>query len=267
MLQLQRKVMRKNQKRKSLFYLFAGAILLMPSIAAAQSSSNSYRVEESYFGTGGNVDSSSTNYRSQQSGGVLGTGTSNSNGFDANAGFNTPSEPFLEAAVTGAAVDFGTLSSSSPSYASAQGGDCNCSFYVRTYLSSEYAVFTASSPPTSENGDVMDAKGTQGTPSIDSAIEEFGINLVANTSPASFGASPVNEPDNTFADGKAANGYQTPNQFKYAVNDMIARSPATSGNPGIGKTDYTISYIMKSAYLTPAGLFKMDQMLIVVPSF
>lgn len=259
--------MRKNKQRVRLGYLLLCGIFFIPSLAAAQSSSPNYRVEESYFGSGGNVDASSTNYRARQSAGSLGVGDISSTNYRAVAGFNTPSEPFLEAGVTGADVDFGTLSSASTSYAASQGGACNCSFYVRSYLSSDYTVITASAPPTSESGNVIPAKAVQAAPDGSTSVAEFGINLVANTVPGTMGANPANVPDGTFADGKAATGYQTANQYMYGVGNTIASSPATAGNQGIGQTNYTISYIMKPADLTPAGQYTMRQTIIVVATF
>lgn len=242
-------------------------VLLWPLHAGAQSSSPNYKIEESYFGTGGEVDASSTNYRARQSIGSLGVGNTSSTNYDAVAGFNTPSEPFLEMAVTGADVDFGTLSPTATSYADARGGDCNCTFYIRSYLSSGYSVVTMSQSLTSENNDVIDPKTTQGAPSGDNSVEEFGINLVANTAPGTFGANRVNEPDDTFADGQAAAGYEIANQFKYNPGDIIASSPAVTGNQGVGKTNYTISYIAKIGNLTPAGQYTMKHDIVVVATF
>ena len=259
--------MNKNKKRIRASYVLLCGLLFIPYGVGAQSTSPNYRVEESFFGTGGQVDATSPNYRARESTGSLGVGNTSSSNYDAVSGFDTPSEPFLEAAVTGANVDFGTLSPTSTSYAAAQGGACNCTFYVRSYLSSDYSVVSASLPPTSENGDMIDAKSTQGAPASGSTVEEFGINLVANTVPGTFGVAPVNEPDSTFADGEAASGYEISNQYKYALNDIIARSPATAGNQAVGKTNYTISYIMKVADLTPAGQYTMHQVLIAVPTF
>jgi hypothetical protein len=241
--------------------------ITIPVQVFAQSSSNNYRVEESYFGSGGNVNSSSTNFQARQSLGALGVGDISSPNYRAAAGFDTPSEPFIEAGVTGADVDFGNLSPNAAAYASSQGGACNCSFYVRTYLSSDYSVVTASQPPRNENNDTIDAKSILGVPSSNSSVEEFGINVVANTSPANFGAMPFNVPDNTFADGKAATGYDTPNQFRYGIGDTIASSPATAGNQAIGQTNYTISYIMKVSNITPAGQYRMNHDIIVVPTY
>lgn len=257
-------------KNKKLFRTSVAAsiaVLLFPVITYGQAASPNYRLEESYFGSGGEVDASSTNFRARQSTGSLGTGAVSSTNFDSTPGDNTSSDPFLEAAVMVSNIDLGNLSPTTTSFAAAQGGDCNCTFYVRAYMSSGYTVVTASPTLTSENGDTVDAKSTQGAPSSNPNVEEFGINLVANTAPGSFGSNPANIPDNTFADGQAATGYQTPNQYKYAQGDIIARGPATNGNQGVGQTNYTISYIAKIANLTEAGNYTMRHDLIVVPTF
>lgn len=261
--------MRKNKhiKRWFSFPFLVLVCLALPPTVFGQSSSQNYRAEEVYFGVGGELDASSINYGSQQSAGSLGAGNTSSDNFDATGGALTPSEPFLEAAVLGGTVDLGTLSDSSTSHVAAQGGSCNCSFYVRTYMSSEYVVITASQPPTNESGDVLDPKTTPGAPSSDPAVEEFGINLVENTVPGTFGAGPQNIPDDSFADGEAADGYDTPDQFKYSVGDVIARSQATPGNQAVGLTHYTISYIAKASGITPAGSYQMNHEIVVVATF
>lgn len=241
--------------------------LAVPVTVFGQSSSPNYRLEEAYFGTGGELDASSSNYRAQQSIGSLGVGNTSSSSYDASTGQLTSGAPFLEMQVTGADVDFGTLSNTTTAYGAAQGGSCNCSFTVRTYLSSAYSVVTASQPPTNESGDILTAKATQGVPSNNDSVEEFGINLVANTSPGTFGANLVNEPDNTFADGQITSSYATANQYKYGVGDTIVQSPATPGNQAVGQTNYTISYIAKASSITAAGNYVMRHVLIAVPVF
>jgi hypothetical protein len=248
------------------FALLAVMILTQSGNTWAQFLSPNYRIEETYFGTGGELDASSTNYRARQSAGSLGVGDAASTNFRANGGFNTQSEPFLEMNIEAATVNLGILDPNTTSYGAAQAGTCNCSFSVRSYLSSEYVIVTASQPPTNESGDSLDAKTTLGVPSSNPSVEEFGINLVDNATP-NIGANPSNQPDNSFADGRAASGYDTPDQFKYAVGDIIARSPLTSGNQGIGKTNYTISYIAKISNLTPAGNYIMKHDIIAVPAF
>ncbi len=237
------------------------------SVAYADtSSSTNYRVEETFFGSGGELDASSTNYRSQQSAGSLGVGYTSSTSYDAIGGFLTQNHAYLEMSVEAVTVDFGDLSDVSTSSGVAQGGVCNCSFSVRTYVSSQYVVLTISDPPTNESGNILTAKAVQATPSVNQNDEEFGINVVDNASP-NIGANPVNYPDNSFADGQAATGYEVADQFKYVKGDIIARSAATAGNPATGRTDYTISYIAKRNPITRAGLYTMRQSLVVVPTY
>lgn len=233
---------------------------------AAQYSSPNYRVEETFFGTGGELDPSSAAYKARQSAGSLAAGATSSSNYDAVAGFVTAHEPFLEMSVSDATVELGLLSDTATSSGAAQGGPCNCSFTIRTHLSSAYVVLTMSNPPTNEGGAVLDAKSVLGVPSTNQNTEEFGINLVDNTSP-NIGVNALNVPDNTFADGTAATGYSTVDQFKYVVGDTVARSAATATNQAVGQTNYTISYIAKRKPLTEAGLFTMRHNLVVVATY
>ncbi len=215
-------------------------------VFAQESSSNSYKVNEYQFGTGGG-NSSSSNFQAQSNVGSLGVGRSSSTNYDAEAGFITPSEPFLELFINSATVDLGNLDTSTT-------GTGSGTFWVRTYLSSAYVVQTMSQPPTSEGGRVLAAKSSLGAPIP--GTEEFGINLVDNSSP-DIGANSLNVPDNSFADGTVNAGYNTVNQFKYGVGDIIAHSAATAGNQAVGRTDYTISYIANVSAITPAGTYVM----------
>lgn len=250
----------------SLLGLLLAVIIFNGHLTNAQSSSGSYKVDEAYFGTGGDVNTGSGSYSAQQSAGGLGVGYTISTTYDANGGYLTQNHAYLEMEVTNAEVSFGTLSDTAASYGAAQAGTCSCSFSIRTYLSSNYAVYTLSDPPTSENNDILAAKSVLGAPSSDPSVEEFGINLVDNATP-NIGANPFNDPSNSFADGESATGYDTPDQFKYGIGDMIARSAATGTNPATGKTDYTISYIAKRNSITPAGLFQMSHDLVVIPLY
>jgi hypothetical protein len=102
---------------------------------------------------------------------------------------------------------------------------------------------------------------SQGSPTP--GTEQFGINLVANTSPVSFGADPSPQPDSSFASGQAATGYDTTNQFKYNVGDTIAQTQSN----GWGLTNYTISYIANIAVLTPAGKYSAVQDMVAVTTY
>lgn len=255
--------------KKNKVFAVLGSLLLLfssASVYAQSSSSTNYRVEETFFGTGGELDASSSSYRAQQSAGSLVVGFTSSTSYDANGGFLTQNNAYLEMDVVAGTVDLGTLSTGSTSSGAAQNGACNCSFIVRTYVSSQYVIYTMSNPPTNESGDILTAKASQAAPSADPDVEEFGINVVDNSSP-NIGADPANYPDNNFADGQAATGYQTANQFKYGVGDVIARSQAVAGNSATGRTDYTVSYIAKRNAVTPAGVYDMYHDMVVVPTF
>lgn len=247
-------------RKKIQTYLTFVAVLVagLQAPVLAQTSSSNYKVDEYQFGTGGNVDLNSASYKGHAGVGSLGVGRSSSTNYDAEAGFITPSEPFLEVFVNNTNVDLGNLTTTST-------GTGQGVFWVRTYLSSTYVVQTMSQPPTSEGGKVLTAKATQGASS--QGTEEFGINLMANTTPAAIGADPLNVPDGTYADGQAATGYNTANQYKYGVGDIIARSQATAGNQAVGRTDYTISYIANISAITPAGTYVMQHDIVVTGTY
>lgn len=231
--------------------------LLQPTLHAQTSSSSNYKVNEYQFGSGGELENSSTNFKAQTNIGALGIGRSSSTNYDIEAGFLTPNEPFLELFVNSSTIDLGNLTTSST-------GSGSGTFWVRTYLSGAYIVQTMSQPPTSEGGAVINAKTVLGAPIL--GTEEFGINLVDNTSP-NVGANLLNVPDGTFADGAVAAGYNTVDQFKYGVGDVIASSAATAGNQAVGRTDYTISYIANISSITEAGSYTMRHDIVAVATF
>jgi hypothetical protein len=241
-------------------------VLNQHTLLSAQSSSN-YSVSESSFSSGSEFDASSASYGASGTAGLNAVGEASSTNFDIVAGLITPDVPFLEFYVSGATVDLSILDSATPSIGSAQAGSCNCSFSVRSYLSSSYAVTTISPPPTSEGGAVLAGKSTQGEPSTDTGVEEFGINIVANTLPAVTGANPSNQPDDGFADGIASAGYEVANQYKYVPGDIIARAAGTPNTKSWGQTDYTLSYIAKSSITSSSGLYTMNHVLVVTSIF
>jgi hypothetical protein len=209
----------------------------------AQYTSPNYKAEETFFGSGGELDATSPHYTAQSSVGALGVGYGSSNTYQAYSGFLTPNDPFLEMTVNTSSVNLGVLDDSSTKSG-------NATFTVRAYTNSGYTVQTVAAPVT----------GT----------EEFGMNLVANTSPVSFGTDPTLQPDSTFASGIAAPGYRTTNQFKYGVGDVVACT-GTAGSCGSingwGQTTYTISYIANISSVTKAGAYSMVHDLVVVATY
>jgi hypothetical protein len=232
--------------------LLSCCLSLVPTIVHAQSASTNYKVNESQFGIGGDLSDASANYKAQLSAGTTAGGTTSSTNYTTKGGFLTAREEYLEMVVTPATISLGTLTT-----ASASTGTAN--FFVRAYTSSGYNVISASQPPT--NGARQLAPMTS-TAASSPGTEQFGINLVANTSPTTFGANPALQPNGSFAYGAAASGYGTANQFKYNAGDTIATAPK-----GIGQTNFTISYIANISSLTPGGTYSVDEELIVVANF
>lgn len=246
-----------KQITKGFLFIALIVCLISGQVYAQSSSSSNYRIDEYQFGVGAENDLSSPNYRAQGSAGSLGVGSYSSPNYDAEAGLITPNQPYLEFVVNATTVDLGLLDTSTTATGTG-------SFYVRTYLSSAYSVKTMSQPPTNEAGAVIDGMASAAAPTT--GVEQFGINLVDNSSP-NIGADPVNVPSNAFADGEAAPGYNTANQFKYVVGDTIARSAKTAGNQATGRTDYTISYVANIAAFTPAGQYNMAHDLVAIATY
>jgi hypothetical protein len=222
----------------------------------AQYTSTNFQTNEFQFGVGGDLDASSTNYKASTSAGGTAVGNVSSTNYGAYSGFLTPNEPFLELGIDTSTVNLGTLDTTTAKTGTAL-------FHVRTYVNSTYTVQTISQPPTSTgpNSHTLAAMTTLAASSP--GTEQFGINLVANTSPTTFGANPAPYPDGTFASGVAATGYGTANQYQYNAGDTIATS---SGN-GWGLTNYTISYIANIKSITPAGSYSMVHDLVVVATY
>lgn len=242
---------------------FAGMIpffmLMFGGIAFAQYSSSHYTSNEVFFGNGGDNGQASANYNATVSSGALGVGRYNSANYQAYSGFLTPNEPFLELGIDSSNADLGSLDPTVTVTGTAN-------FHVRAYLDSGYTVQTVSNPPSYTSGTATHTLSGLPSPTASSAgVEEFGINLVHNTSPANFGSDPVPFPGASYANGIAAPGYNTANVFKYVVGDTVARTPA--GSNGWGLTNYTISYIANASILTPAGKYIMVHDLVAVATY
>lgn len=221
-------------------------LTVQPLAYAAQSQSSSYSVDEVFMGSGGELNACSGSYCAKLSAGEIAAGNAAGTAFRTQAGFNSDREPYLAFSVAGSSTDLGTLSTLGTATTTG-------TFAVKTYLSNGYVVVAASDAPTS-NG-VQHVMASPATPTA-SAIgtEQFGINLVANTTggscnaPANFGADPVQVPDNTFSFGDVDPDYNQCGKFMYQKGDTIASSTRSTG-----ETDFTVSFIYNISPLTPNG--------------
>ncbi len=237
----------------ALVFLALSVLLIPVSVFAAQSSSNNYQVNEVFFGSGGELHACSTAYCSKQSAGELAVGTTASNSYKAQAGFNTDRTPYIEFTVSNTNVNLGTLNATTTKTATA-------TFSVKAYLAHGYNVVNASGPPTN-NSYSMQALATPTASSV--GTEQFGINLVANTVPSIPGsADPTFSPDASFSFGQVAPDYSTTNLFKYAVNDTVAFSTASTSF-----TTYTVSYLFNVSHVTPGGVYSLLHVLVATGTY
>jgi hypothetical protein len=241
--------------KRALSFALLNVLIVLGSVGiatAAQSTSPHYQVNEAFFGTGGELNACSNAYCAKQSAGELTVGRTGSTNYLAQAGFNTDREPSLTFVVNSTSTNLGSMTSGTTKTATS-------SFSVASYLSDGYVVINASDPP--RNGSHTMAAPSSPTAS-NSTTEQFGINLVANTSPWALGADPAQVPSGSFSFGAAASGYDTPDLYKYVKGDTVAESSKSTG-----QTDYTISYIFNISSVTPGGTYSMDHVLVATSTF
>jgi hypothetical protein len=208
-----------------------------------------YKFDESVVGGGGLIQSNSANYQSSEAIGGAAGGPSASANFQVQAGAKTSNDPTLSFSVNNGSANFGSFTPSSASVATA-------TFSVSDYTSYGYIVQIVGTPPVN-GGHTITAMST--TASSTAGIEQFGINLVANTLPVSFGANPnVGQ----FGFGVAATNYNTTNKYRYVSGETIASAPKSSG-----VTNYTMSYLVNVGSLTNGGQYTANQILICTGTY
>jgi hypothetical protein len=241
--------------KQTVQYVLAAVMLslLWPAVSfAAQSQSSHYQVSEVFFGSGGALNACSTSYCSKQSAGEVTVGNTSSANYQAQGGFNTDRQPYIQMDVSTTNIDLGTLTPTTTKVATA-------SFTVEAYLAHGYVVTNASPPPTNNAYSIHGLT----TPTASAAgTEQFGMNLTANTIPATFGANPSDQPDSTFSYGEATSDYSNPNLYKYVQGDTIAESLRSTSY-----TTYTISYIFNISNVTPGGTYTFNHVLVATATY
>ncbi|MBX6334098.1 hypothetical protein IRY61_02010 [Candidatus Saccharibacteria bacterium] len=228
--------------------VFAGT-----AAASSESSSSSpnYIITEAQFGAGAATNDCSENYCANMSVGDTAAGLMESKSYIARAGGTTTDEPLLEVAASGGFANLGTLD---PGRTAA----LTMTVSVRNYLTGGYVMQIAGSPPGYESYQIPRLEEpTFSTP----GVEQFGINLVANNSPA-IGADPVQVPSGDISFGRVTESYAIPDKFMYKDGDVVAFSETDSG-----RTDYTISMILNISNATPKGGYTSIFSAVVAPSY
>lgn len=250
------------------------AVLVMPGFASAQwQQSSSYGMNESQIGGNGLFNSVSGHYSinpvTDDGGASLGAaavGSGISNSYSTSAGFDTTAQPGLTFTVNGGSISLGTLLTSAAATATA-------TFSVKDYTSSGYFVTLAGTAP-ANGAHALAAMGTQlsnsssCSPSCTSTTgtEQFGINMRANTSPATFGADPVPIPSAAYSLYLPSTvlplPYRTVNSYRFFSGDEVASAPSSSG-----ETDYTMSFLANISATTPGGQYQGNLTLIATGSY
>lgn len=221
----------------------------------AQGSSSNYRIDESFIGPGGALESSSTNYSvdpGQQSlGNAGGVGESTSTNYGTQSGSTTTSDPRLVCTVNSGSLNLGALSTSVTVTGTA-------SFSVLNYTAYGYNVTILGNPP---NNGAHSLNALASNASSATGTEQFGINLKDNSTP-DIGAEAVQVPSGSFSFGAAATNYNIADSFRYVSGETIAQAPKSSG-----QTDYTISYIINTSIDTPGGNYLGNQTLLCTGTY
>jgi hypothetical protein len=234
------------------FCLLVFMSLPCAAFASGLSSSTDYSVGEAFFGSGGQLNACSANFCSKTTAGELAVGAADSAHYEAHAGFNTDRQPYIQIDVNSTNINLGKLSTTATTTATA-------TFSVEAYLSHGYTV-TNGSPGPSYDGYTMDSPSSATASAI--GTEQFGMNLVANTFPSTFGANPVQAPDGTFSYGEPTYAYDTANAYRYVEGDTIAESTSSSSF-----TIYTISYIFNISNITPGGTYTFNHVLVATGDY
>jgi len=229
-----------------IFIIFYYVVFIIYSADAFVMSSPNYKIEKDSLNIGGDYESSA-NYKMRNTIGEIATDLATTTNYKITAGYQAEVPLVLIFSITDNTADLGLLTTSGPK-------TDTTGFRVATNGSDGYAVTISGNTLTSNSSSAdIDALTT---PSLSSpGTEQFGINLVANTSPL-VGSNPSG------GLGQAASGYNTANYFKFVSGDSIANCSGFSS-----VTNFTISYLGNISTNTVAGDYSTLLTLIATGTF
>jgi len=227
---------------KILGFMLGGILIvgcLAPAVIKADTQSTNYIIWADVFNSGGTEGSASTNYSLSDSvgEGMILSPTSTSANYGLKVGFREMyPDNYLTFSLSAGSLDLGTLSSAVARTASH-------TMLVDTNAAHGYSV-VVSGATLAKGTDTIDAIG--GTEAASNAgSEQFGINLVANTSP-SVGANP----SGTAPIGSVASHYGVANKFAFQTGDEIALAASL-----VNQTVFTVSYIANISSTSVSGAY------------
>ena len=228
---------------KKLIYLSivlsAGLMVLPVNFISARMTSDNYIIYADVFSSGGTEDSSSSNYSLQDTIGeaLILSATSTAANYGIKAGFREMySDQYLSFSIPDAEIELGTMSDS----VAATDSD---TMIIDTNANNGFTIAISGLTLTS-GANTIDAIGATAAASSP-GTEQFGINLVANTSP-SEGA----DPSGTAPIGSAAGQYGTANSFAFSSGDTVA-----SASSHLNQTTFTVSYLANITTGTESGTY------------
>ena len=220
-----------------LLIITLGIIFLPSAFILAEMNSVHYKIWADDFSSGGTENSSSTNYGIQDTIGetIILSATSTSANYGIKAGFREMyPDKYITFSLGTPSVSFGTLSTSETKTASH-------TMTIDTNADNGFTITVAGSTLT-KGSDTVSAIGAAAAVSTPGTAQ-FGLNLVANTTPA-VGAGPVG----TAPLGAPAGVYGTANQFAFNSGDTVASAASL-----VKATVFTVSYIANISSAVPAG--------------
>ena len=230
-----------------------GFVATTTRVTSAISSSENYQVIEPEFGVGASLDSCSGSYCAKATIGSLTGDEASSQNYTSSFGpVATGGEPMLDVLVEPGISQLGELATTKTSFKT-------MAIKVRSYLSGGYMLQIYGDPPSYQDHSLA----TTSSPAVSiPGVEQFGINVAANTIPESFGAQPAHLPSNEDASSLAEENYKTPNRFMYQSGDVLAITRSESS-----EVHYTVSMVVNVAGSTPAGHYSGDYSAIITPVF
>ena len=226
--------------------LFVAIPLVNGKVFAQSSSSNNYQMVESQFGNTSGNESCSAEYCASVSIG----NDSASSAVVPEFGEAQYSEPLLEMIVVPGDSNLGELTTEKT-------GAKTMQVKIRNYLTGGYRLMLVGDSPKYGTRKL----NTPSTPTDSRAgTEQFGVNVVANTSPA-VGTNPVLQGGGD-ATALVTSNYSVANKFMYIPGQVLAETTTNTGG-----ADYTISMIVNISNATPAGKYTGDLAAVVVPYF
>ncbi|MFA6322723.1 MAG: hypothetical protein WCX71_04590 [Candidatus Buchananbacteria bacterium] len=229
----------KSKKILCLILLVAAFSFFPLDFIFARMESSSYVIWADVFNSGGTEDGSSSNYKLQDSvgEGVILSSTSTSDTYGIKAGFREMyPDAYIIFSLGNTSLDLGTLSISQPKTASH-------TMTIETNATNGFSITMTGNSLGSGANDINSIGATPAASIV--GYEQFGINLVTNSSPA-VGANP----SGTAPIGSAANHYNQSNYFAFQSGNTVATSSVA-----INQTVFTVSYLANMASNSVSGSY------------